>query len=269
MAIFLLGIIMTFIYSTYATSLSTKEAVEERIDVSRAGHQILSLLSRELESAYVTDQDAQGDFSRQPMTIFQGSRDTVGGNPMNRLLFTTLAHVYVPTGNPEDNDFQSDHAEVEYLWNQDLETNAVRLLHRENPALSFVPSQGGVTYELYDRVRSFQVRYWDGTAWVDEWDSTGRGPQALPYAVDIRFVLATERGAEYTFGALLPLPLAVANPALQGGPGAPGAPGAPGGAPRIPAGMPGTLPGAGTSPGPQPTLPQVFPVPRAPLPPAP
>ncbi len=61
-----------------------------------------------------------------------------------------------------------------------------RELSPNSPAL-----EGGTEYMLTDRVESLQLRYYNGTSWIDDWSNKA----AMPRVVEIALVL--DDGSEY------------------------------------------------------------------------
>jgi hypothetical protein len=66
---------------------------------------------------------------------------------------------------------------------------------------------------LCRNVRSFSLRYWDGTMWQDTWDST-QLENALPLAVEMTLVIEHpgQRGIMEPVKIIRLIPLAVAQP---------------------------------------------------------
>lgn len=76
-------------------------------------------------------------------------------------------------------------AEVGYLVERDAD-GVPRLRRRESRDLDGDPEEGGVPYEVLPQVSRFEVRCYDGTEWLDAWDTEGReDPPRLPLAVSV------------------------------------------------------------------------------------
>ena len=84
---------------------------------------------------------------------------------------------------------ETDLWEVGYYFKQKPDGSGWVMMRREKRGLSsdFPALEGGVDYEMTDRVANMQLRYFDGTVWTDGWDS--RISQKLPNAVEITLLL--------------------------------------------------------------------------------
>ncbi len=189
----ILALVMGAVYSSLTSSLYATRYVEERADVYHTGLQIISRMSRELSSAYLTD----GGY-----TYFTGQHDEVEGRRMDRLTFTTLAHRMIPV--PIKGMIDSEHAAVAYDWkieNKDDEEPRLTLYYREST--SFVQGAAGEEYELSGGLKELDIRYLQGRTgtWLDEWDSQLQG--GLPTAVAVTLVLADAAGSEVPFRTLV------------------------------------------------------------------
>ena len=69
-----------------------------------------------------------------------------------------------------------------------------RLMRREQRLYDETPTSGGMYQEIYDRVLSLEIRYFDGKEWLDEWDSGKKN--ALPYAVHVSMKIMLPAGEE-------------------------------------------------------------------------
>ena len=72
------------------------------------------------------------------------------------------------------------------------------LVRKEKRELSTAtpPLEGGADYNLTDRIKSFQLRYFNGQAWSDDWDSRSQRSMLVPKAVEITLVL--DEGSVYS-----------------------------------------------------------------------
>lgn len=77
-------------------------------------------------------------------------------------------------------------AEVGYLVERDTD-GVSRLRRRESRDLDGDPEEGGVPYEVLPHVSRFEVRCYDGTEWLEDWDSADREEEPrLPLAVSVK-----------------------------------------------------------------------------------
>ena len=77
-----------------------------------------------------------------------------------------------------------------YFFEEKPDGNGYTLFRREKRELSKdVPAlEGGVEYEITDRVESLQFRYYNGSTWTDAWD---KSLSKVPTAVEIALTLDT------------------------------------------------------------------------------
>jgi hypothetical protein len=90
------------------------------------------------------------------------------------------------------------------------------LYRREDPTLDDDPLTGGEFDELVDNVQAFDLRFYDGTEWVEEWDTRDYTQDAatadtevesqdegmvntLPLAVEVRLLVAGPRETQIAF----------------------------------------------------------------------
>jgi prepilin-type N-terminal cleavage/methylation domain-containing protein len=203
----ILTIIMSFVYFSFSNSMNIVDSVDKRNDVYQSGRQLINLMSREMESAYLIDHDPNSSESLRNPTFFIGTRDSHGGREMDKLRFTTLSHVVVAF---EDTEVvrESEHCEVEYSFSVDYKKDNVSLTHREDFGFRTEPmgfTKYGKTFELTDNLKEFTLKYFDGKEWLDTWDSEEK--KDLPVAIDMSIILADENGKEVKFATMIDVPL--------------------------------------------------------------
>jgi type II secretion system protein J len=174
--------IMSVIYASFFTATRNVEQAEKARDESDLVRTLVSKLSSDIANAYV-------NVGMNPLTIFYGKMvqsDTDSDRSGNathydELYLTTLTNWRKP-GTPE-----TDLCEVAYYFKQKPDSSGYIMMRREKRQLSVaVPAlEGGVEYELTDRVKSLQFLYYNGNVWSNEW-ATGT---TLPNAVQISLLL--------------------------------------------------------------------------------
>lgn len=204
-ALAILTVILSFVYTTFFGTLKAKDIVDAKNDTIQTGRMILQRLTRDLNAAVLTDFDSEKGDEESLKTIFWGIRDEEDGRELDKLHFTTLSHTEIPI-EPEDNN-QSALAEVSYLWEKDYEEDRIYLFRREDYLFDSELTEGGVYSMIASGIREFRLRYYarndTGYEWVEDWDSTSRN--ALPTAVEVYLALEEEDGDEEVFTALIPL----------------------------------------------------------------
>jgi len=96
----------------------------------------------------------------------------------------TLLSFYTCSNNPRDDEFGADMRKVEFALETPERATHPALMRHVYTNLS--PSKEAIPRDqvLCRNVRSAYLRYYDGTLWMDSWDSKGQG-DVLPFAVEI------------------------------------------------------------------------------------
>lgn len=94
--------------------------------------------------------------------------------PNDRLLFTAATSLIT-----WDNHPHSDLSEVEYFIDRDEESPARWLVRRSQSPPDNKPLEGGSVHLIGPRVIGMQIYCFDGSKWLEEWDSTTELPLAL------------------------------------------------------------------------------------------
>jgi general secretion pathway protein J len=192
LAMAILAVIITVIYTSFSTAERNIKQAEESRDDTDVARTLISRLSDDIANAYVNPSMNQG--MKDPatvLTIFYGKKEEVGdGEDKVRhdgMYLTTLTNWRRPDTQ------ETELWEVGYYFKEKPEGQGYALYRREKRVLSKdVPAlEGGDEYEITDRVVNLRFRYTsDGKNWVDEWDSR---PKALgfllPKAVEITLTL--------------------------------------------------------------------------------
>lgn len=194
-AVAIMSVLVTVIYTSFSTASRNVEQAEEIRDTSDLARTLLAKLSDDIANAYVNTR------MNQPvvLTIFYGKKEEEGlGEDKKRhdaLSLTALTNART-LGSKE-----TDLWEVGYFFKEKTEGSGRVMMRREKRELNKVsPALEGdfFQYKVTDRVKNLQFRYFDiGTQqWVDEWDSRTKGASnLLPKAVEITLLL--DDGSSY------------------------------------------------------------------------
>jgi type II secretion system protein J len=89
------------------------------------------------------------------------------------------------------------------------------LVRREQPLYDELPAAGGTYQEVYDRVLSFDVEYFDGKEWLGEWDASKK--KTLPCAVHIvlKIALPGEENGEAVIETIVCVPASTLSVSLK------------------------------------------------------
>lgn len=184
-AVAVTGIILLLAYRSIG---NTSEAVQQATDSADLQHTvrvILGRLAEELVSADWTEETRD--------VLFLGVDGNEAGRPADSLRFRSRAHA----GRTPDAR-ESDLNVLDYsLHNK-------RLMRREEYNLLNLTEATMESDEISD-VASLNVRYWDGTAWRDNWDATRA--KGLPLAVVIELAMEGSLARQETFTTMVSLPL--------------------------------------------------------------
>jgi hypothetical protein len=149
------------------------EQAEARRDQTDLARTLVSKLSNDIANAYYNPSMSE--------TIFYGKKSTTTQDEQryDSVYLTTLTNWRKPDSK------ESDLWEVGYRFDEQPDKSSRVMVRNEKRDLSTdqPPLEGGTDYIMTDRVKGFRLRYSNGTAWADEWDS--RTLRALPKAVEI------------------------------------------------------------------------------------
>ena len=191
-AVAIMSVIVTVIYTSFSTTSRNVEQAEEMRDSTDLARTLLAKLSDDIANAYV---NARMN-TPAVLTIFYGKKGEADlkdeKNRRDAISLTTLTNVRT-LGSKE-----TDLWEVGYFFKEKTNGSGFVLMRREKRELSKdSPALEGdfFTYKVTDRVESLTFRYYDTGVqkWQDEWDSRTRG--ALPKAVEI--TLTIDDGSSY------------------------------------------------------------------------
>lgn len=180
LAILLLAIMMSIVYGVVVSTVTAARRVEEITAASELGPAILTQIRSDLESAFLPK---DGEFFLGIKKIDRDRVDFISGN---------LA--YGSKDNVEEPRFHSIN-EVGYQVLTSSKDPGVGVLYRrEDYFIDSEPLKGGHLIEMYDRVKSFNLRYYDGKDWRTDWSS--KAQKGLPKAVEVELTIFVSRNAE-------------------------------------------------------------------------
>jgi general secretion pathway protein J len=190
-AIGLLAVVMTIVYSAFARSIDVTRETAEVTERVRQVQVITERLVDELSAAY---------WSNKPMV--PASSDTEGRGSfvgtteaamdsevrLDRLVWTTFAHRRYVADRPE-----ADVSEVTYRVEVGPDSTEGRLVRDERINVFADAGWAMQSDDLADGVSEFRLRYLIKGEWVDEWDASQR--LRLPDAVEVTVALAGKGNA--------------------------------------------------------------------------
>lgn len=197
----ILVVVLMIGYRVFSTSYSALQRVDPDKDVYHTARVILDRMADEIQSAYYRPDLAY--------TGFVGESDEKKEAPWDSLVFSSMANFYWierVEGINESNFLKISY----YLVEDEEEGYERRLLRQQDPA--FGPfeeayertgSEDRGAHWLTEDIWGFDLKYFDGTEWVDDWNSEDR--EKLPRAVEIKLILETVGGKRVPFYAVIPI----------------------------------------------------------------
>ena len=190
-AVAIMAGIVAIIYSSFFTASRNVEQAEAIRDSSDMARTLMTKIADDISDAYYN----QAMNMPEVITIFNGKKElTDSADEKSRrdsITLTTLTNWRRP------NTQETDLWEVGYFFRPKPDGSGYVMMRREKRELGkdSPAGEGGIEYEVTDRVKFFQLRYNEvGDTWYDEWNSTTRNK--LPKLVEIALTL--ESGMTYS-----------------------------------------------------------------------
>lgn len=199
-AVAVTAMIMSVVYSTFAQTVKSKEYVEAGNEAYHKARWALDKIAYDLASAFVHK-------SSNSNSLFYALSHEVNGMPMDELHFTSFSHVQHNPMLPG-----SDQCEISYKIAWVSESERFQLWRREDATIDEKNMEGGEELMLVDDIVAFNLRFWDGFTWQDQWDSRpldaflfqGGIPREAEFEPTEEMVKATPAAAEITIAVAGP-----------------------------------------------------------------
>lgn len=147
---------------------ASAETVERNINAAAEVRFAAKMLERDLEHLYRDD-------NIENTKLIGTVQEMDDGTSASYLVFYTVNRVKARRGQPE-----GDVYEVEYYLTKDEENSALARRVWPNPNKEYEP--GGVLAVIAENIEVFEVKYFDGEEWADEWPEE---MQSLPAWIEI------------------------------------------------------------------------------------
>lgn len=169
-AIAMVAIITASLYSALYVGFRAQRSATRAVEPARAATLTLQLLEQDLEGAMSPTGILAGQFL---------GTDAQGLDGADGLAFYSSANV------PIAGESGADTRHVEFTVAAALDDAQPALLRRVTSNL--LPSNAPLIREqvLCRNVKAFSLRYFDGTQWLESWDSTAQG-DLLPLGVEVQ-----------------------------------------------------------------------------------
>jgi type II secretion system protein J len=180
LAVLILAIMMAIIYGVVVSTVTAARRVEEITATSEIGPAILTQMRLDLEAAFLPK---EGEY-------FVATKRSGGADARDRIDFVSGVLAYGSKNDLEEPRFYSFN-EIGYQTIDSRRDPGVATLYRRlDYGMDSDPLKGGQLTELYDRVRSFSLRFLEGDTWRNDWNS--KNQKGLPKAVEIELKILVQ-----------------------------------------------------------------------------
>ena len=183
----LTAIVMALIYGVVVTTIQAQQRIEQVTRATEIGPAIMSQIRSDLESAFLPKKAEEG---------FVGINSQGSSGDRDRIDFIATTISYGSEEQSMNPRFHSVN-ELGYQVQPNPDDTGVGILYRrEDYFLDQDPMRGGRLMELYERVLHFNIEYWDGFFWVEEWNNRnmeGKMPRAV--RVELRILVSDREEA--------------------------------------------------------------------------
>ncbi len=180
----ILAIVLSLVYGAFDGMAKTQKSQTGLNERYHQGRSAIERISREVQSAFLSDHQSISTFQPMRMTIFKGN----DRSHFDRLDFTSFAHLRLTS-----NTHESDQSELGYFGSRNPKNNTMDLVRRESSIIDNLPEKDGVVYVLAENVEEFNLRYYDAITdtWLDSWDSSQTSDQLgrIPQMIHVKLVL--------------------------------------------------------------------------------
>ena len=201
LAIFIFAIVISIVYGTYMTMLTTVDATEQQAEINNKARTALSRITMDLGSIYPGE---GGALRGQPKKISENQADT--------LEFTSTSHLVFSR-----NEQPAGFAMIRYSVEQDPDSKLLQLYRTDIPFIPGYASQKGFEqkgYLLCDGLRTVRFTYYDqaGNA-VDNWQFENNfGQKAvkkiqIPTMIEVRLDFSYQGQNDVVFKTAVTMPV--------------------------------------------------------------
>lgn len=192
LAVGILGVIFSMVYWTFDQTYDVIEGVQMETDRFRSVRLSLNKMSEEVSSTYW--REGYKD------SLFIGEDIEENGLPRDSLRFMSASNYGFSEGGNE-----SDMNIISYYLEREEEGENFKLMHSEIRNIFSVSEENREAYELGESLIGLNLRYFNGTDWVDSWNSDEL--KAVPLTVEITIITKDAGGAEKSFTTLKEIPV--------------------------------------------------------------
>ena len=186
-AIALLGVIMSLMYQAINGTITGRNIIYDELQKPKVANAILGQIFKDFRYIY------WGGFEGN--AGFRGKAVTLGGMDADRVAFVTARRTRTvgseDDGSRRGEDRESPLTEVGYACRlNERHSQWLELYRREDYFVDSKPTEGGFYTLVYDKIRSFRLRYFpipeehygkDNESGLEDWDSAQK--KGIPYAI--------------------------------------------------------------------------------------
>ncbi len=192
-AVTILGMIATIVFSGFSQTMRNKRRVEEQADRAHVVRVAMERMVQELSMAYVSVHRPLNPALQVMNTCFIGGHSGRG----DRIDFTSFSHRRLYRDAHE-----SDQNELSYFVTEHPEDpSRLVLARREQNRIDDDPQTGGTVQVLVEDVVEFEVEYLDGTTglWTESWDTQEltHQPNRLPVQVKLMLTVKDDTAPQH------------------------------------------------------------------------
>ncbi|MEK6577221.1 MAG: prepilin-type N-terminal cleavage/methylation domain-containing protein [Nitrospirota bacterium] len=192
LAVGILGIIFSMVYWTFDQTYDVIGKVQMETDRFRSVRLSLNKMSEEISSVYWREEYKD--------SLFIGEDIEENGHPRDSLRFMSASNYGSSAGGNE-----SDMNIISYYLEKEEEGETYKLMHSEIRNIFSAKEEDREAYELGESLIGLNLRYFNGTDWVDSWNSDEL--KAVPLTVEIKIIIKDAGGAEKSFTTLKEIPV--------------------------------------------------------------
>ncbi len=192
LAVGILGIIFSMVYWTFDKTYDVIEGLQMETDRFRSVRLSLNKMSEEISSVYW--REGYKD------SLFISEDIEENGHPRDSLRFMSASNYGSSAGGNE-----SDMNIISYYLEKEEKGETYKLMHSEIRNIFSAKDEDREAYELGESLIGLNFRYFNGTDWVDSWNSDEF--KAVPLIVEIKIIIKDAGGADKSFTTLKEIPV--------------------------------------------------------------
>jgi type II secretion system protein J len=181
-AMTMMSIIAVSLYTSMSIGFKARESAESRVEKGRTAEIAIELIRGMLTSAMIPNGILAGEFEGE-------DEEDEYGYDADTLVFYTADY------NPAEDELACDIEKVELGMSVREDTEERVIIRKITTNLLSPKTLDPEEEVLCGGVRSWNLRYYDGSDWVDEWNSTDND-NSLPEGVEITIVLEESEDSE-------------------------------------------------------------------------